>query len=65
MMNAQEAKNKTVKRLQKYIDNENNEAIMRGSSTTKVISKIEDLQFLMKLGYKVETISPNFCRISW
>ena len=65
MMNAKEAKQKTVKRLQKYIEYEINEAILRGSSTTKVIAKAADLQFLVELGYKFETISPSYCRISW
>ena len=65
MISAKEAKTKTEKRLQKYIENEINEAIMGGRSTTKIIAKAEDLQFLVKLGYKVETISPSYCKISW
>lgn len=65
MMNAQEARDKTIKRLQKYVEYEINEAIRLGRTTTKVISKAEELQFLVKLGYKIETISPSYCRISW
>ena len=65
MINAREARKQTAKRMQRYIENEINEAIMYGNSTTKVISKIEDLQFLIELGYKVEAISRNYCKISW
>ena len=65
MINAQEARNKTTKRLQNYVEYEINEAIKLGRLTTKVMAKVEELQFLVKLGYKVETISSNFCKISW
>ena len=65
MMHAREARQKTIKILQKYVEYEINEAIRLGRTTTKIIAKVADLQFLVELGYKVETISPSYCRISW
>ena len=65
MMHTREARQKTIKTLQKYVEYEINEAIRLGRTTTKIISKAEELQFLIELGYKVETISPSYCQISW